>query len=44
VIYAFEGGYVDNGVTCSGWSGYGKGLYDGPAIGVAYEVEGTLKW
>lgn len=50
VIYAFSGGYVDNPVSCwdssvrAYWGGYGKGIFSGPAIGVSYEVEGSLKW
>ncbi|NLH18465.1 MAG: hypothetical protein GX462_00205 [Thermotogaceae bacterium] len=44
VIYAFEGGYVDKSVKCGGWGGFGQSIFSGPAIGVAYEVEGSLTW
>jgi len=42
VIYAFSGGYVDSDVC--GPSTFGLQLFSGPAIGVAYEVAGTIKW
>jgi len=42
VIYAFSGGYVDSDVC--GSSTFGLQLFSGPAIGVAYEVAGTIKW
>ena len=51
VIYAFSGGYLDNGNKSAfdtsvrwNWGGAGVKNFAGPAIGVAYEVEGALKW
>ncbi|HPE68896.1 MAG TPA: hypothetical protein P5560_05400 [Thermotogota bacterium] len=50
VVYAMEGGYVDNPTDCydpevgSYWGGYGEKVFSGPAIGVAYEIEGKLVW
>jgi len=49
VIYAFSGGFVDNPVVCEDadgfeWGGWGEQIFSGPAIGVSYEVEGSMKW
>jgi len=50
VVYALANGYVDRDTDCYdgsvgiSWGGFGKEVFSGPAIGVAYEIEGKLVW
>jgi hypothetical protein len=53
VVYAFSGGFLDSPIDSgNNWDssvrayfgGYGEQVFEGPAIGIAYEVEGAMKW